>query len=631
MTGNLIETLMNLSEKEVKIPENKCIFGESDLYLQMWEKGELEAYKINKKLEIQAAYAGASRIYKKNYEESRKNFLRLKEGADESYKIDFLDLPKLNIPQGYKMDLNQGILKFDENLMSYEPVFPQVVIIEDRYVNIETDMETNKIIFIDRLKKKNLVVEAETLSNVRSITKLRNAGVLVTSENAKDLVVFLSEFLAANIYNIEPKKSISRLGWIKGNFIPFDDNCVFDGESVNKPLYDSICSAGDYLEWVEYTEKLRKNKLLRLQMAASFASPLIELTGALPFVFHLWGGTETGKTVSLLISMSIWGNPAMGKLTRTMNMTQNSMMTTASFLYSIPFAGDELQIIKSRWQGYDNLIMAVTEGVDRGRMDGHVNRELKNWNCNFLFTGEEPCTTTKSGGGTKNRVIEIECTEKILTNGNEVANFARANYGYAGPDFIEHVKEYDIPAEFDIIYKELLKITGSTEKQMISFALLLLADKIASEKIYMQEPLCVQDISYLLRNKNDVDTSERAYAHIIDWISVNQSCFSSETETLMTNKQIYGRVDRKDDNIIFINNTILREELAKQDFSIEAVVAKWKDKGYLLCNSQGKNVHSTRINGIKVSAYKIDLSHFRTDEDTEEEFLLEKQAENDEF
>lgn len=629
--SEIIERLIQLNEKELKDPINKSIFSDDDLYVEIWKNGELEAYKINKKLEIQAAYAGATRIYKKKYEESRSRFLRDKNEVDKSKKIDFLDLPELNIPTGYKFDINGGIMKFNESEMAFESVFPQVVIIEERYINIDTDEEKNKITFIDRLKKKSLIVDAETVSSASSIIKLRNLGIMVTSENAKALVAFLSEFLSVNMYAIEPKKSISRAGWNKCEFIPYDNSCIFDGELENKHLFESISCSGDYDEWVDYVRELRKQKNLRFQMAASFASPLIELTGLLPFVFHLWGGTGSGKTVGLMVAMSIWGNPAMGKMVRTMNMTQNSMMTTAAFLYSLPFAGDELQIIKNKWNGYDNLIMAITEGVDRGRMDGHVNRRLKNWNCNFLFTGEEPCTTFSSGGGTKNRVIEIECTEPVVLNGNEAVNFVKANYGLAGEKYIRSISEYDIQKEFEKIFKEFVEAAGSTEKQAMSLALMLLADKIACEQIFGEMPLQAKDVAHLLKSSNDVDVSERAFSYIMDWISINQSCFSSEKETLSTNSKIYGRMNRHDENIVYVVNSMLKDELHSAGFSLEAVIGKWREKGYSIPNSQGKNIHSTRINGVKSTCYKLDLSSFRTDEDIEIEQSFENQAELIEF
>lgn len=73
-------------------------------------------------------------------------------------------------------------------------------------------------------------------------------------------------------------------------------------------------------------------------MGASFASPLIAKVNALPFVFHLWGGTGTGKTAGVMAAASIWGDPRPGRLMRTMNMTANSMMQMASVLRNLPFS-----------------------------------------------------------------------------------------------------------------------------------------------------------------------------------------------------------------------------------------------------------------------------------------------------
>ena len=121
-------------------------------------------------------------------------------------------------------------------------------------------------------------------------------------------------------------------------------------------------------------------------MASSFASPLVERLGILPFVVHVWGGTGAGKTVGIMAAMSVWGNPEIGKLVRSMNATQVSLGRTASFLHSVPFAGDELQTIKSRWDNYDQLIMFLTEGIDRGRGKAYGGiEELKQWRCCFRF------------------------------------------------------------------------------------------------------------------------------------------------------------------------------------------------------------------------------------------------------
>ena len=275
--------------------------------------------------------------------------------------------------------------------------------------------------------------------------------------------------------------------------------------------------------------------------------------------------------------------------------------------------------------------MAVTEGVDRGRMEGHVNKKLKNWNCNFLFTGEEPCTTSRSGGGTKNRVIELECTEKVVDNGNEVVNFVKENYGLAGKKFVEAVKKYDIQEEFSRLNAQLIAESSSTEKQSMSLALILLADKIACEQIYGDEPLKAKDVSHMLKNESDVDVTERAFQYTVDWISVNQQSFSREKEELVSYKQVYGRVDRNNDNIVFVVNSVLKRELEEQGYSMDACTSKWREKGYLLPNSQGRNLHSTKINGQKATCYKVNLESFITDEDRELEYEIFAKAEAADF
>ena len=611
----LLETILNLDDKSLKIPENKVHFSSDSLYRDIWKNGEVEAFRYLKDLEIKAQIAGATREFKKRFQEARANYIKGVEGVNEEQVIDFMDLPRLTIPRGYRVEPNTGISKFNESTLTFDQICPQVVFIESRYINIDSGEEKNKITFIDRFRPKSLVVEAETVSNSRSIVKLRNSGIMVTSENARELVIFLSEFLSVNIYKIEPENSISRVGWHKGEFIPFTDTFVFDGEKENKHLFEAIDTSGDLDSWVNYFKDLRKNKLFRMQLAASFSSPLIELTNSLPFVFHLWGGTGAGKTVALMASMSVWGNPSMGKLVRTMNMTQNSMMTTAGFLYNIPFAGDELQIIKSRWSNYDNLIMAITEGVDRGRMDGHVNRELKRWHCNFLFTGEEPCTTSSSGGGAKNRVIEIECTHKLIENGNEVVNFVKENYGLAGRKFLESIDLSTIQAEYIEIFNELIKDSKSTEKQAMSLALILLADRITCRCLFNDEPLKISDVVDYLKDDTDVDISERAFSYLVDWIAINKQYFSGETEDMQPAKQVYGKIDRKDENIIYIINTSIKDALHNSGFSLEAIVNKWKEKGYLIPSSSGRNVHAgVRINGARATCYKINLESIQEDE-----------------
>ena len=82
----------------------------------------------------------------------------------------------------------------------------------------------------------------------------------------------------------------------------------------------------------------------------------------------------------MMVAASVVGNPAPGHLVRTLNTTDNAIMAMAWVLHSFPFFGDELQTIKTQGVTYDQLIMRVTEGIDRSRMkSGDAMQSLKTW------------------------------------------------------------------------------------------------------------------------------------------------------------------------------------------------------------------------------------------------------------
>ncbi len=169
-------------------------------------------------------------------------------------------------------------------------------------------------------------------------------------------------------------------------------------------------------------------------------------------------------------------------------------------LYNLPFGADELQQIRSRWDNFDNLIMYLTEGIDKGRAKARGGiEELKTWRNCFIFTGEEPVTKDNSGGGTKNRVIEVEVTKPIYESGYLVANTIRENYGWAGKEFIEYVKLISVEelrARYKLIFDEIMQKCDTTDKQAYSMALILLADELSCSSIFPQDrPIRVEGYS----------------------------------------------------------------------------------------------------------------------------------------
>jgi uncharacterized protein (DUF927 family) len=484
---------------------------------------------------------------------------------------------------------------------------PHPIIPVERLVNIETDTEKTKIAFFKDSRWRDMTIDNSILANKSTITQLADRGIMVTSETAKDLVKYLSEVASLNMQTIPFYRSISRLGWIGNDFAPYDTTIKYDGDADFASIYEHVCECGSYDKWLEHVTELRENINIRLMLSASFASVLIEKVGALPFVLHLWGTTGFGKTVSLMIASSIWGNPEMGCLTRSMNATANSIVRTSAFLYSIPFCADEMQQIKDRWGNYDNFIMFVCEGIDRGKAKAKGGvEEQKTWRNAFIFTGEEPVTKANSGGGVKNRCIEIEVKDKIIKDGNKTATIVKENYGFAGKKFVEYIQKLDIEAvkeEYKRIFTEIIERSDTTEKQAMSMALILLADKYACDCVFCDSsPLNVEEVKEYLVSSKVVDMPSRAYDWVVNWVAENSIRFSNDLDD---NKgAVWGKIE---DDMATINKNVLVDAMNKNGFDFSACSRSWQSKGKLKLNSQGHITHQTKVHNVKANYIRLYL------------------------
>lgn len=554
-------------------------------------------------LRSKARKLGVARDFDTLYKANQLVFIQKNKQAGSNV-IEFTDCPLPGLKCGKWECTDLGVHK--EIINNFVPqkvtACQHPILPVERLSNLDDGTEKIKIAFYKDGYWKDFVVNRSMVANKSNIIQLADRGIEVTSENAKDLVAYISDVVTLNMGDIPVHKSIGRLGWIEDDFAPYVDGVKYDGDLAYKDMYDAVSECGDYEKWKDEMVQLRKNKIFRLLMASSFASPLVERLGILPFIIHIWGGTGAGKTVGIMAAMSVWGNPEMGKLVRSMNATQVSLGRTASFLHSVPFAGDELQIIKSRWENFDQLIMFITEGIDRGRGKAYGGiEELKQWKCCFLFSGEEPITKDGSGGGAKNRVIEIEATENIVDDGNDIANFVRENYGYAGKDYIANLPDRkELQDRYREIFKKVLEECDTTEKQAMAMSAILLADELSCKIIFRDVPLKISDIKDYLRSKTDVDVPTRAYEWVISWIARNTNRFIEQDN----NGEIWGKLDLDNNNCLVLKD-VLTEQMSKAGFEYPAVVRKWAENGYIERNSQGRYYFNTHVYGIKGNYVKI--------------------------
>ena len=531
----------------------------------------------------------------------------------KQYRID---------PFGVKLGSTDEAGNFkSDKVVSPKPILPTAIL-----DNLDSEVQKVEIAWWESDRWKRTVTNRETLVNNSKITKLADRGVPVGSDNSKSMATYFNSVLCEFDGKLPRKPARSVMGWCELDdrllFMPYTDLVDFDGGERYKDDFKSIRSKGTLGEWVNRLAELRCFSMeIRLMMAASFASPLIWLVRENPFVFHLYGDSGSGKTVSMYIAASIWGDPAPGRLTKSMNTTINAMMERAAFLNSFPFCGDELQTIKNRWTGtYDSLIMQITEGINRGRMKDNVLQEMLYWKCAFLFTGEEPCVKTTSGGGVVNRCIQVEIKTPLFDktgpdSGNNYVSFVTNHYGTAGRPYIERVMainaglapvDYTVAGLYKKYYSDLLQ-GNTTEKQAGAMALMLTADKIAHDLFWSESELELDAelVREYLSTRETVDVAKRAYKHILGVIAENSMNFTSGSRV------IWGKLDNEDSptRVDFVK-TVLERVLRDATFDFDAIKKRWAKDGYIQKRESGNGGGYqvlTKINGVPTYCVRINL------------------------
>lgn len=153
--------------------------------------------------------------------------------------------------------------------------------------NLETGEEQIKLAYKRNHRWTEITVPKDIISSASKIVSLSKLGVSVTSENAKLLVKYLSDVENLNDNDIPLQKSTSKLGWIGGDFIPYDTDILFDGDLQFKQLYESIRQQGSYMEWLNHVCELRKRDRMEIKFFLRHPLPVFWLDCSVRF-HSLW-------------------------------------------------------------------------------------------------------------------------------------------------------------------------------------------------------------------------------------------------------------------------------------------------------------------------------------------------------
>ena len=571
-----------------------------DTFIDLFKMNEIERIEREDELFIQARKLGVEKRFKeslKKYEKLLKDKIQISDNGKlpqcKKYEID-------NYNWGNYTCNNNGITDRFNTKFSYIPVIPV-----ERYINEDTGKEKVKIIFYKENEWKELIVDKSQLSINQKLLLLSDDGIDVTSENVRYYINYFNEIM--NINDIKKLDSISHIGWKDNDFVPYDSHGIFDGADDFKNIYKSIGSKGNYDKWKKTIKELRKHKVIKLLMATTLASPLLEKLNLQPYMVNLWSSLSgNGKTLSCMVAMSIWGNPDIGALRLSSNNTQNYYSVVASFMRNYTCYFDELQIVKrSKYLDLESLVMDLCNGTEKGRLNKNSQaREVKVWFNNFLFTSNDKLVKENAGEQVYNRVIDMEIGEKIIENGQDIAKVIKENYGFAGREYIKYVQNIGFEVIFERFKKilnDILEQTPATDKQASSLASILLANELANECIFDDDYILkVEDIKEYVNDRNEIRTSMKAKEYIIGIINANYKKFEETNYN-----ECWGI---KDEYSCIINAQILYRELEKGGFEFNTVKKDWVDMEFLELNSQGRYIHQTTVRKEKGNYIRLNLT-----------------------
>lgn len=562
-------------------------------YMQLFNALEANAQKVGFKRFVTMAKA-----YFAQYQDRRGS------GGIINNITNFNDQP-IELYTGDWIADDTGIMRRNErqgvDVACSHPILPV-----ERLINIDDEKVRMKLMFRRDYKKwQEVIVSKSTMFNSKALAdQLSDMDVSVSEKNAKYLVQYLQDVDDINHDLIPIKQSVSRLGWSKdGLFSPYAEEVVFDGSVEYKRVFESVHNLGDFNVWREAVNAVRKtNSPARIILAASFASVVLRAIDKMNFVVHLWGGTEVGKTVALLLATSVWGNPGdSGGYMQTFNGTAVSIELLSGIVNNLPLILDEFQLVKDK-KNFEYSIYLLTQGMGRtrGAKNGGL-RKTETWKNCAITSGETPITHSSSGGGAVNRILEIECQERLFDDPSGLLEIIRGNYGHAGKIFVTLLDSPASTEKAKEIFKRFYRELGqnSTEKQTMAAAVILTADALATEWIFGDSrALTIEDIEKYLHSKESVDVGARAFEYIYDF------CVSNSAKFDIGSDPCYGKML---ENEVRIMKGAFERICDEGGFNPRAVLSWMDQAGKLSKDPKGNLYKVTKINGKPARCACIDI------------------------
>ena len=294
-----------------------------------------------------------------------------------------------------------------------------------------------------------------------------------------------------------------------------------------------------------------------------------------------------------MLAASVWANPDESRYIGDFKTTDVALEAKADMLNHLPMILDDTSKTSARIRdNFEGIVYDLCSGKGKSRSNKElgINRENRWKNC-ILTNGERPLNSYVNQGGAINRILEIECGEKIYDNPQQTANLLKQNYGFAGKAFVELIRKIGIEKIREMQKEIQLQLfdDDKMQKQAISLSIVLVADKIITEQLFKdQQYLSVNEAKAVLVDRNELSDNERAYRYILDKVSMNDQRFDIDTKC-----EKWGMIEN---GYAIIYNSAFDDLCRMGGFSKKSFLS-WADRKSLIQTQAGKLTKVKKING----------------------------------
>lgn len=501
----------------------------------------------------------------------------------------------LRQPDGWEYS-EDGIKKFNKKSYANELVCRTPIILKQRLKSLDTGDEKIEVAFKRDGKWHQAIFQRSTLFTSRGIVSLSDLGCTVTSENAKQVVQFLSALESENLDLVPRADSTSTFGWQPGKrFIPGrEQGIVLDVDPSQQGAASAYRKEGSLDGWVETMRPHRERDKFRFILAASFAAPLLKIIKQRTFFVYNWGNSKAGKTAALKAALSAWGDPE--KLMVNFNATQVGLERTAALYRDLPLGIDERQLAGSKQENLENIVYMIANGKGkvRGAKSGGVQKTYS-WRTVAIATGEEPLARETSKGGVSTRALEIYGGPfEDEHSASQMHQQSADNCGHAGPEFVNRIaglSEESVCEWYGRMQTYVDSISdGKSGSHVSGVAAVAFADALIEEWFFKGKEMPDSDsleigrkswersmdmakaIMEELMSSTAGDTNENAVQFISDWVISNKAAFGEKAIGTCLGKM------SESGNVVYLFPSLLQRALTQEGYSAQKTLAYMAEK-----------------------------------------------------